>query len=67
MEIENYEHVILIQNAVYEFYKDNHYYPVSLDELVPKFIDKLPEIGKSFSLIYEIPYVYLNRKTQKYQ
>ncbi len=38
---------IVISKALESFYKDNHYYPKDLNDLTPKYIDRVPKMKTS--------------------
>lgn len=59
-EIESYERAIDVQNSIQAFRMRYNRNPDNLDELVPEFLEQLPEI-QNYILIYDPPLLRLER------
>lgn len=55
LELEVFEKALSIQRTVALFYRDKKFYPQSIDELVPDYLNAIPEIDPMFRLIWKPP------------
>jgi len=60
-EIDTFERILLIENAISLFTRKYSSPPGKLEDLVPEFLKQLPKISNNFKLIYEPPVLRLER------
>ncbi|MCD6388017.1 MAG: hypothetical protein J7L69_01305, partial [Desulfobulbaceae bacterium] len=60
-EIEAFEKALTVERAVSSYTKKHHTPPEKLEDLVPEYLEQLPEIQNNFILIYEPPLLRLER------
>ena len=60
-EIDIFEKALLVENAILSYTKKRFSAPEKLEDLVPDFIDQLPEIENNFILKYDPPVLRLER------
>lgn len=60
-EIETFEKALTVEKAVFLYTKKYHTPPEKLEDLVPEYLEQLPEIQNNFILIYEPPLLRLER------
>ncbi len=63
-EMKMFDSALEVQEAVHIFKEQHGRFPVTLEELVPHYIEKIPEFGSSFILIWEPPTVGLKRPSK---
>ena len=64
-EIAVFEKGLEVQKAVQSYATKFGRFPGTLEELVPVYLEKLPESGTSFRLVYEPPIVKIQRPAKK--
>lgn len=60
-EMEMFQQAYIVQQAVWKYSNEKQSYPKTLDQLVPNYIEKLPDFGNVFNLTWKPPTVGLKR------
>lgn len=56
-EVEAFRSALGVQRAVTAYFAEQHHHPNTLEELIPKYIEQLPDIGPRFELTWNPPVV----------
>ena len=64
-EISMFQQAIKVQQAVQDFFARNQRYPVTLEELIPDYLEALPDFKNIFELVWNPPQVELHRPRVK--
>lgn len=60
-DVDAYEKAIMVQKKVHQFRNEKGQSPKKLQELIPEYLDSLPEIKSNFEIVYEGGIVSLQR------
>lgn len=64
-EIGMFQQAIKVQQAVQDFFARNQRYPTTLEELIPDYLESLPDFKNVFELVWNPPQVELHRPRLK--